>query len=225
VPIYKRVNKDFFKKWTKDMSYVLGFFAADGYITLNKRGANFWSIQITDKDLIYKIRDCISAEHKIGERVGKGNNKNLYRLQIGSLEMCEDLRGLGYRENKTKSLSIPNVPQKYFSHFVRGYFDGDGNVWMGFLHKERPKPDLVIFSSFTSCSVEFLLNLKSKLNEAGLSGGSIIKNKENYCRLSFSTKDTLKLFYFMYNGIDLKKDGLFLRRKTVVFEKFINTRS
>jgi intein-encoded DNA endonuclease-like protein len=225
VPIYKKVNKDFFKKWTRDMAYVLGFFAADGYITVNKRGASFWSIQITDKDLIYKIRDCVGSEHKIGERVGKGNDKNLYRLQIGSFEMCADLNKLGYRENKTKSLFVPNIPNKYFSDFVRGYFDGDGNVWAGYLHKERLKPDLVIFTAFTSCSFDFLISLKVKLNIVGLAGGSIVKNKKNYCRLSYSTKDTLKLFNFMYNSIDLKKDGLFLKRKVAVFERFIATRA
>ncbi len=220
MPIYKKVNKNFFKKWTPEMAYVLGFFAADGYITINKRGASFWSIQITDKDLIYKIRECIGSEHKIGERIGKGNHKNLYRLQIGSFEMCEDLEKLGYRENKTKSLSIPNIPSKYFSDFVRGYFDGDGNVWVGYLHKDRLKPDLVIFSAFTSCSLDFLISLKNRLNNIGLVGGSIIKNKDNYCRFSFSTKNTLKLFNFMYNSIDLKKDGLFLKRKAIIFEKF-----
>ena len=207
------------------MAYVLGFFAADGYITVNKRGASFWSIQITDKDLIYKIKACVEAEHKIGERIGKGNNKNLYRLQIGSFEMCEDLNKLGYRENKTKSIFVPNIPGKYFSHFVRGYFDGDGNVWMGFLHKNRSKPDLVLFSAFTSCSEGFLLTLKDRLNKVGLLGGSIIRNKKNYCRLSFSTKNTLKLFYFMYNGIDLKKVGLYLERKSKIFEKFLKTRA
>lgn len=225
MPIYKKVNKDFFKKWTPEMAYILGFFAADGYITVNKRGAGFWSIQITDKDLIYKIRKCVGAEHKIGERIGKGNDKNLYRLQIGSKEMCEDLNKLGYRENKTKSLFVPNIPKKYFADFVRGYFDGDGNVWMGYIHKNRSEPDLVILCAFTSCSLDFLLTLKDKLRIAGLVGGSIIKNKKNYCRLSYSTKDALKLYDFMYNSIDLKNDGLFLKRKAKVFERFIATRA
>jgi hypothetical protein len=225
MPVYKKVNRDFFKKWTPDMAYVLGFFAADGYITVNKRGASFWSIQITDEDLIYKIKNCIGAEHKIGERIGKGNNKNLYRLQIGSFEMCDDLNKLGYKENKTKSLFLPKVPGKYFSHFVRGYFDGDGNVWVGYLHKERKMPDLGITCTFTSCSLSFLVRLKDRLNQVGLLGGSIIKNKENYCRLSYGTKDALKLFNFMYNSIDLKKDGLFLKRKVAVFERFEKTRA
>ena len=207
------------------MSYVLGFFAADGYITLNKRGANFWSIQITDKGLLYKIKECVGAEHKISERIGKGNHKNLYRLQIGSFEMCNDLRKLGYCENKTKSLSIPKIPKKYFPDFVRGYFDGDGNVWVGFLNKKRPKPNLFISSVFTSCSLPFLEVLKNKLKVDGLMGGSFIKGRGDYYRLSYSMNDALKLYYFMYNDVNPKNNVLFLERKQSIFEKFLKMRA
>jgi len=41
MPIYKTKNENFFKKWTPEMAYVLGFFAADGSMVKNKRGACF----------------------------------------------------------------------------------------------------------------------------------------------------------------------------------------
>lgn len=128
MPVYKKVNKDFFKNWSSDMAYVLGFFSADGYITVNKRGGQFWCIQITDKKLLEQIKKTVESEHKISTRIGRGNESILYRLQIGSIEMCDDLRKLSLRERKTKSLIVPNVPDKYFADFVRGYFDGDGGV-------------------------------------------------------------------------------------------------
>jgi hypothetical protein len=80
MPIYKKVNKSFFKKWSHDMAYVLGFFAADGYITHNKRGASFWSIQIVDKKLLYEIRKVTGSEHAISERIRGGNESTMYRL-------------------------------------------------------------------------------------------------------------------------------------------------
>src|SRR6185436_16513312 len=99
MPISKKVNKNFFKKWTPDMAYILGFFAADGTMTVNKNGGNYWVIEIQDKGLIENIREIIKSEHKIGMRLkGDPNTHNkMYRLQIGNREMCDDLRKLGMR--------------------------------------------------------------------------------------------------------------------------------
>lgn len=171
MPISKKVNKDFFKKWTPEMAYVLGFFVADGYITVNKRGGQFWCIQIIDKGLLRKIKKVVGSNHKIGKKVRFGNENNIYRLQIGSIEMCNDLRNLGCHERKTKSLSIPFVPHEHFPDFVRGFFDGDGNVWTGYVHKERKKKTFVISTEFTSCSKGFLLALQKSLAGFNVLGG------------------------------------------------------
>jgi intein-encoded DNA endonuclease-like protein len=221
VPIYKKVNKNFFKKWTPEMAYVLGFFSADGYITVNRRGGQFWCIQIGDKLLLEEIKKTVQAGHKIGIRQGKINKNVMYRLQIGSIEMCDDLRGLGLTERKTKNLALSNVPQKYFAHFVRGYFDGDGNVWVGVLNKKRKKPTKTMLVAFTSESVNFLRSLLYSIQKSGIEGGSIYKVKGSNCwRLNLSTRDALKLYEIMYNV----PQRLFLERKKSVFEKFIKMR-
>jgi hypothetical protein len=224
VPIYKKVNKDFFKKWTPEMAYVLGFFAADGYMTVNRRGGQFWSIQIVDKTLLCDIREVIGSNHKISCRKGRENVKDSFRLQIGSIEMCDDLRELGFNEKKAKSMSVPNVPKRYFSDFVRGYFDGDGNVWTGYVHKERFTKLLVLRIIFTSCSNEFLSVLARRLEDRGIVKGVIRKAIGNYYRLSYSTWNALKLYDFMYNhGVNLS-GGLFLGRKKKVFERYMKMR-
>ncbi len=203
------------------MAYVLGFFAADGYITLNKRGANFWCIQIKDKDLLYKIREVVGSNHKISERHNKINKSMVYRLQIGSMEMCDDLRILGYRENKTRCLVVPQIPTKYFKDFIRGYFDGDGNVWSGYVHKERPNPLLTIRCVFTSCSEVFLKQIRDKLGIYGVERGVLSKGKGDYHRLTYSTKGALTFYNFVYNGRVKDFKGLYLDRKKKVFEKYI----
>ena len=101
------------------------------------------------------------SEHKISIKIRKRKEeKTSYRLQIGSKEMFNDLYALGMRQNKTKSLTVPNVPNKFFCHFIRGYFDGDGNVWVGYVHKERKTTLRTIRSVFTSCSNLFLEEIK-----------------------------------------------------------------
>src|SRR3989344_3556883 len=200
------------------MAYILGFFAADGYITINRRGGQFWCFQIADKKLLKQIKSIIKADHKISAR--KTNNNTLYRLQIGSIEMCSDLRKLGFSKNKTKSLSVPHIPEKYFSHFVRGYFDGDGSVWVGYVHKERASALLAIRSVFTSCSGEVLGALRQKLDKVGVDKGVLSNHKSNYHRLTYSIYGSLKLYDFMYNHKTRSlKNKLFLERKKRVFDQ------
>lgn len=220
----KKVNKDFFKKWSSEMAYVLGFFAADGYITVNKRGGQFWCFDIGDKKHIKQIRKIIQSDHKISIRKRRGGKYITYRMQIGSVEMCDDLRQLGFSENKTKSLVVPNVSPKYFSDFVRGYFDGDGHVWVGLIHKERKTKTLVINTGFTSCSKKFLDALNKKLELFASSKGIIKRGNGDSYRLNFSIISTLNLYKFMYNR-ECIKNKLFLNRKKVIFEKFIKMRS
>lgn len=218
MPVYKKINKDFFKVWSHDMAYVLGFFAADGYITHNKRGASFWSIEITDKKLLMSIRHAVESDHTISMRKRSDTSKISYRLQIGNKEMVNDLSFLGFNSRKAFNLSTPDIPEKYISDFIRGYFDGDGNVWVGYVHKERKTSLYVIQVTFTSVSKEFLISLQKSLQKMGVVGGSVrTKKDKNYSRLSFVGKDSLKIFKIMYN----RETPLVLLRKKVVFERFI----
>lgn len=205
------------------MAYILGFFAADGYITLNQRKGQFWSIQIADKELLEEIKKVLKSEHKIGVRLGKKPNRSTaYRLQIGSTEMCEDLRKWGMTERKTKSLVVPSIPSKFLSDFIRGYFDGDGNVWVGYLNKQRENPTLGLQTAFTSCSKGFLNSLLQELRNLGIEKGGVYEIKDTYSRLQLSTNDSLKLYDFMYNR--LGPSNLFLKRKKDVFERYMKMR-
>lgn len=223
--MHRAINKDFFKKWSPEMAYVLGFFAADGYMTLNGRGGHFWNIQIVDRDILEGIKKEIQSEHKISTRTRKGNEQVMYRLQIGSKEMCNDLLKLGFTPNKTKSLAVPNVPKKYFAHFVRGYFDGDGNVWVGYVHKERETKLRTIRTVFTSCSGAFLEAMREQLEGFDIHKGVLSRGKGNYYRLTYSVNGSLKLSDFMYNHKVSVPDGLFLERKRRRFEEFVKMRS
>ncbi len=220
MPMYRKINKDFFKKWTEDMAYVLGFIYADGNIIYTKRYTWFWSLQITDGDILEEIKKVIGSSHVISKKKKFDNQKQQFRIQIGSKEMCEDLIRLGLTERKSKTILLPEIPKKYFPHFLRGYFDGDGGVWVGFKNKSRHNKTYVISVYFTSGSREFLVSLKNSLTKYGILGGSLVQ-KERGFDLKYSINDSLILYKIMYNG----KCFLFLKRKKDKFEKYIKMRS
>lgn len=216
MPIYKKVNKDFFKKWSPEMAYVLGFFAADGCITVNSRGGEYFVIQISDLDLLKKIKKILESDHKITKRFHLKYSSVFFRIQIGSKEICNDLRKLGFSENKTHHIVVPKIPSNYIGDFIRGYFDGDGNIWQGEVHKERKTSHRVLQLAFTSGSYNFLKQLKMLLGKILKTNGCLVVSKiKAYCRLQFSTKDALKIYDFMYNT-DIT--SLCLKRKKKQFD-------
>jgi len=219
VTVLKKVNQDFFKEWSKEMAYILGFFLADGTITTNKRGGKYFVLQISDKHLLYSIRAAMKSNHKISKREHKKFNSIFYRLQIGSKEICRDLNRLGVLEKKANRLVLPKIPKEYVGVFVRGYFDGDGNVWTGYVHKERKVKLLAIQTTFTSVSNSFLVDLRDVLTQIGINGA--ITCSKTYSRLSYSILPSIKLYKLMYSGCN---DSLQLHRKRKVFEKFIEER-
>ena len=220
MPVYKKINRDFFKVLTTQVAYVLGFFAADGGLTKTNRGTYFITFNSADRGLIEVVKKAMGSEHKISKRIS--DNGVWYRLQIGSKEMFHDILKIGLGPNKAKRMRIPKIPKSVLRDFVRGYFDGDGNVWHGLAHKNSLMPNRVLQVAFTSASQAFLHDLHSKLRVGGIIGGSIVKVKDKNChRLQLSTSDALKLYEIMYNV----PHRLYLKRKRLVFEKFIKMRA
>ena len=124
---YPRNEYYFSKIDTEEKAYWLGFLYADGCVHSNN---NEISINITDKEHIEKFKTAIGAvNHKITETNDKRfpNAKTLYQFTIKDEQLHKDLIQWGCVPQKSLLLTkIPNIPRDFISHFIRGYFDGDG---------------------------------------------------------------------------------------------------
>ncbi|MCR4281095.1 MAG: LAGLIDADG family homing endonuclease [Candidatus Kaiserbacteria bacterium] len=222
MPIPRTLDQDFFKTWSPEMAYVLGFFAADGTMIANKRGAHFIEFHITDKHLLFQIRALLGSNHKIATRIEHNpRHKTGYRLQIGSKEIFNDLLRLRMTPAKSLTLRLPRISKTLQKDFVRGYFDGDGCVYFAFLKcADRKKPRPVFQSIFTCGSRLFLEELLRLLRRHGISRGTIRTKKHGF-DLLLSYRDSLALFHLMYDTVSAT--GLFLPRKYKIFRKAIKT--
>jgi intein-encoded DNA endonuclease-like protein len=217
MPIYKKKNENFFKKWSLEMAYVLGFFAADGCMIKNKRRAHFIEFQITDKDLLLKIKKTLGSNHKISVRREIENCKKRYRLQIGSKKYFDDLKNLGFTERKSKIIEMPKIPKKYLAHFVRGYFDGDGNIYTNrYWRSDRNRFSRTLLVGFTSGSKAILEELHVALAVADIVNGGSLHFSSGAYRLNYSVKDGCNLYKYMYNNCG----DLYLARKKKKFVEF-----
>jgi hypothetical protein len=210
-------KKDFFYTWSNEMAYVLGFMIADGFVFKNPRGSSYFGIATTDREIVEKIRFVLGSNHKIGVRKYKNPEwKICYVLQIGSKEVVEFIKRFGLIANKSLNINFPkNIPNKFLRHFVRGYFDGDGGVYLKqHWRKNRGKLYWVFQVYFVSGSKKFLEGLHDALKGC-VKGGFINKKKRGYA-LVFSHSDGLALARFMYKGVSKE---VFLERKYNIFAK------
>lgn len=221
MPILRTKNEDFFKKWSPEMAYVLGFFAADGNMSPHSNGGRYIEFTSCDKELIEKIRHLIKSNHKISGRIRSINQKNAYRIQIGSMVLYGDLISLGLTPNKSLTVKFPKIPADYLSDFVRGYFDGDGCVYFRKNRaKDRGKLRWVFQTRFTSGSKKFLDGLHAVLKSHKICRGGCLYNKNRGYELVFSHNDGLALSRFMYDNVSAE---MYLERKYKTFQKAFKT--
>jgi hypothetical protein len=219
-----QVNNDFFKVWSHDMAYILGFWWADGWIYKDE----FCISQEKSRQYILeKILNQMESNYPIEKRKW---GTNYFKIQ--SREMCKDIVGLGGKENKSRDIGFPTVPQKYLSDFIRGYFDGDGCICK-IIDSRRTKRSGIkkynYMANFTSGSKIFIYELLQclRLNISGFRGyiqtknpvtkvvnGTVWESKECYV-LMCGQNDARRLKKFIYNGSNLF--GLKLLEK---FDKF-----
>ena len=231
-----KFDKVFFKKWTPEMAYILGFLYADGDIEDVRKSSRTQYITFgsKDKEILESIRFAMGSEHNINRRAhhkfispsGKIYEcADFYRLRIGSKNMFADLLELGLTPRKSLTIKFPNnIPNDCFSHFIRGYFDGDGCIT---IKKGRGKYGQQILKGiaviFTSGSKEFLEGLKNSANRfANFRKRNVyyIGSSRAYY-LKYDTLESLKWFKYFYKD---NLSGLFLKRKLDVFKKYFQLR-
>lgn len=168
------------------------------------------------------------STHPIIKVLNPNKTKYVLQLQINGVEMCKDLTRLGAVKNKSLVLKFPAtniVPEKYMSHFIRGYFDGDGCIWEGKRYKAIVKDskckqgfrERIIHNVKLTItgSKDFIEGLREYFsNTLGMSKVKLNFSKSKdlhlYCTLEYSGRVQLKKLYnYMYKNdsisIDYKK--------------------
>lgn len=111
---------------TPDKAYILGLLYADG--NANKKFSQI-TLKLQEKDK--EILDKISLRLKTNKplhfyKKTQASHQNQYVLKITNKIIYQNLISFGIVPNKTFITKFPNISQELYSHFVRGYFDGDG---------------------------------------------------------------------------------------------------
>jgi len=221
------INESFFKDWSSEMSYVLGLIFSDGAVEDVRKSSRtcYFTISSNDRSLLTKVRKALSSNHVIYSkkpRVVKFTSGKSYLcresfiLRVGNKKMFDDLVDLGLTPRKSLKLVFPRVPPRYFSYFLRGYFDGDGCVmtWVPkgqFAHR--------VLVAFTSGCKDFLETLSEKLHSYINIGIKKVYKNGTAFNLVYRKKDGLKILSFMYRELNKVP---FLDRKYAIYKKYLD---
>lgn len=211
--ILYQVDEDYFKIIdSEEKSYWLGFLYADGCVTV--RNQFVMTLKSSDENHLKKFLKCINSNHPIRrefKKIGK-NEFELSRISINRNKFCNYLSEKGCMYGKTNKLKFPNVelvPDELLSHFIRGYFDGDGSLTLNHVYKNTGKVNFKISIAGTK---DFLDGLKKVFGKENLK----LHNRGNFYVLDVVGNTQLKR---ILGEIIYKDANIYLDRK---YEKYMD---
>lgn len=127
------LKEDYFKNIdTPNKAYFLGLLLADGNVCEVKGKQDVIQIQLVQEDKY--ILDIFKNELKTDNIVGTYKNKHngkFCRFSVSSNNMSNDLNKYGVVPRKSLIInSLPVVPYELIRDLIRGYFDGNGSVYI-----------------------------------------------------------------------------------------------
>ena len=193
---YTNVNNKFFKKWTPELAYVIGLFAADGhmsnYAVCGKKCVIF-SNMTTDKDMLIKVANVCGYKNKVLDfKCG------MSRIQFAGDFIWQFFTDLGFTHNKTKFINVPEqlfIRPYLYEHFIRGVFDGDGSVCV---RKRRIHiyPDCNIVGHFNT--INFIKNVYDYYSSFG--------PFSTIYRINYSGKNAVRFLNDIYKDSTIHMD-------------------
>jgi hypothetical protein len=212
-------NVKFFDKIDNEAkAYFLGLLYADGNNYVKKGHSYQISITLQEVDgyILEKLRDYLSPMTKLKLIKDKLTNNNHILFKINSKTVSDQLINLGCIPNKSLVLQFPEIREDLLHHFIRGYFDGDGSLYL----KTKSNGHIDYMWQVTSTN-KFCIKLREYLAKRQIH--ATIKLACANSNLVTSTlsvggnRQVLRLLQFLYQNADI-----FLKRK---YDKFIQLKN
>lgn len=197
---------------TQEKAYLLGLFYADGNVGLNQAQCRI-ELSLIDKDLIFHLKEMFPFFHvhyNGDSKIVLGNYCKFLKEDLIS-NGCLPRKSLDNRNN----LHLPNIDDSLVSHFIRGYFDGDGGCTIN-ISKSKVQKRVYIYSA----SYTLLQEFESYMENKGIKFNFIIRfgKKIPIYKSSPSTVSYQEYFNFLY-----KDSTLYLSRKKNKFKEILKT--
>lgn len=229
------LDENFFENIdSPEKAYLLGFVYADGNNKSQRSGLMF-TLSADDVEILEKIKKLLKSDAEIKIIESRQYKCGKYaHIDFNSYKISRDLTANGAPPNKTYKIVFPMfLKEELVSHFLRGYFDGDGCIWNGKRKKMLVKDStckkgyknrIVHNVKFTITSnTNFILGIQNHLVETlGFKRNKIFyrhKDNKSIATLEYSGRGNIRKFYdYIYNDATI-----FLDRKFKKFNEILSS--
>lgn len=213
--LYK--NKEYFSIQSPNMAWIVGFLAADGYVS-KKRNEISIELSLVDREILERIQKEIEIENPIHDFTSR-QGFDYSELTWTCKEHRDELKKYHIVPQKTFILEPPfELDKKYWLDYVRGYFDGDGSV--NFIEVNGKKHYTALrwqVCSATPSILEFILDVLESYGIPRVNIQKQVREKSTLYCIQYSTNSTKKIYEILYST----SSTLYLARKKQHFEEII----
>lgn len=206
-------NTNLIKQDSELKFYLLGLIGSDGYISAKSNSIEL-QLNSRDKKLLENLRDVIVP----GKKISYKQSTDSSLLKLDNKEIHVEVSKYIEPGAKSHSFRMPTgIPDEYFSHFLRGYSDGDGNISVKKGQRKFNAHTKYYFGlRFRILGTKsFLLSVSDTLYRLGITSNRVTPHrKDKIFYIEYGFKMAEKVLNFIY------KDCLFkLDRKFNVFQE------
>lgn len=201
-------------KWTKKLAYCVGLLLSDGHLSKDGR-----HLDLTSKDIeqLQTFKNCLGLTVKIGSKsTGRTGEPKIPRIQFGNVNLYKWLLSIGFVQNKTYGVGALRIPDLYFPHFLRGFYDGDGCTYSYF--DPRWRSSFMFYTNYVAKSEKYIKWLQKNLIRLTGAHGRIIYTSRVF-RLQYAKKESKIILAYMYRNAD----KIYLSRKYDKILKILKT--
>lgn len=196
------------------MAYAVGLLLTDGHLSKDGR-----HIDLTSKDVeqLETFKRCLALNVKIGSKSsGRPSEVRYPRVQFGDVKFYKWLLSIGFVQNKTYGVGALKIPDAYFSHFLRGFYDGDGCSYSYF--DPRWRSSFMFYTSFVAKSEKNIRWLRSSIKRLVGVSGQVTYTSRVY-RLQYAKRESKIVIAYLYKGAN----KVYLSRKYDKITKILQT--
>ena len=205
--------------WSPQFAYAVGLITTDGNLSSATKCISLCS---SDLEQVENFKRALNLNNRITPHESGTTKIKGFRIQFGQIALYEFLNQIGITAKKSLTIGEVRVPRKFYEHFLRGHFDGDGTFYSYW--DKRWRSSYMMYLYFYSASKKHLEWIQeNNKKHFGISGRISRPRNDSTYSLRYAKFETIILAKRIYKrgGMRLSRKYLKIKRALAILGKSI----